>query len=828
MNGKRCNYNNEFNLYEYFCKKTLNEKQILDKSAILFRNKTISYKQLDEYVARISCLIQHETKDIQASTNVIGVHFKPDEFTIPTLMAIHRLSCSYLPIDPVMPVKVIEHIVQDAKPIGIITNLDPESLSFKDLIEKLNIKIIQINALTLQEQPEFELNNPIYDPSSNACIIYTSGSTGLPKGVCLSHRTIMNRLSWQWETFNLVENNHRGAFKTSLNFVDHIAEIFAFILKALPIVIIEEVTVKNPLQLIHTLFDYKISYFVLVPTLLKAILLYAKLDNLENKLNGVRVWVCSGEALTVNLINLFFNTNTDSCLCNFYGSTEVTADVTYVIFESKDKAHQIIDNSGENVNNVPIGIPMSNCDVLLINENGEVIVEENEIGEIYCQGECLANGYLNLANDNKFMSIKGKRSFKTGDFGYVKNSMIYFTGRVDSQLKLNGKKVSLNDLTSHASKIAGIDAFIPLAYESKNGLKLITAFYRTNRNELTENEMNELIKKELKNLVYDYMMPSYLFKIDSIPLLYNGKVDKQNLLGKFRTFYETADFQLNENFDSTSQKLFKSISSIVGGRHQNDFDLDKCLRHFGIDSLNSIDIYLKLSEEIYDLKVVLTFEEFISSKSLKEIIQLIDKNLKKPNDHQFSSGVSIKLNRTNFKSIPIKNKNVRYSKKILKMVSETYPKKNEITIGFSSERELFDNCYEMMKLAHSNSYSFLVYDKSRKKCVGGAFVFDSKVVENFSFKKRKLDNSGFDFVVNMLSELEAPYLHELIQGGKKVLESFMITTHVDLAFNENVAVIDYLEEEIIRLGRENNFDAIITTNSNKLTKVYKTFCYKIA
>lgn len=50
------------------------------------------------------------------------------------------------------------------------------------------------------------------------------GSSGEPKGVRLSHRAVLNRLSWQWKQFPFIPTE-KCVFKTSLTFVDSVAEV---------------------------------------------------------------------------------------------------------------------------------------------------------------------------------------------------------------------------------------------------------------------------------------------------------------------------------------------------------------------------------------------------------------------------------------------------------------------------------------------------------------------------------------------------------------------------------------------------------------------------
>jgi non-ribosomal peptide synthetase component F len=87
---------------------------------------------------------------------------------------------------------------------------------------------------------------------------------------------------------------------------------------------------------------------------------------LAKKVSSVKKWVCSGERLELSLLVLFFDligTRNRSRLCNFYGSTEVTADATWIVFESKEQALDLVDGAC-----LPIGRPISNTNILILDQ----------------------------------------------------------------------------------------------------------------------------------------------------------------------------------------------------------------------------------------------------------------------------------------------------------------------------------------------------------------------------------------------------------------------------------------------------------------------------
>ena len=129
-------------------------------------------------------------------------------------------------------------------------------------------------------------------------------------------------------------------------------------------------------------------------------------------------------------------------------------------------------------------------------ENMNSIQTEHVMGEIYAAGCCLANGYLNdfESSSNKFIVWNQERLFRTGDFGIVNKSLLYFTGRQDSQIKISGKRIDLNELEYYAIQMKGIQSFVPLVYEHTQSEKYLIAFYKS---DLTQSLAPEQITKNL-------------------------------------------------------------------------------------------------------------------------------------------------------------------------------------------------------------------------------------------------------------------------------------------------------------------------------------------
>lgn len=174
----------------------------------------------------------------------------------------------------------------------------------------------------------------------------------------------------------------------------------------------KEVT-KDPSRLVDVLEAYHIERLVLIPTLLRSLLMYLAMKNQKGLLINLRIWVCSGEPLPTQLATEFFDYFIEGqhILCNFYGSTEITGDVSYFVCSSKRQLAAF--------DKVPIGYPISNT-VLYILDGDMRPVNIGQTGELYVAGANLAAGYVNGRDKFRFVKNPMDRS----KFGNLFHSIV--------------------------------------------------------------------------------------------------------------------------------------------------------------------------------------------------------------------------------------------------------------------------------------------------------------------------------------------------------------------------------------------------------------------
>jgi len=483
-----------------------------EATAIIFGEEELSYRELNVKANQVAHYLK---KRGVAKEVLVGICLERSLEMVAGLLGILKAGGAYLPLDPNYPEERLAFMVADS---GIPVLLTQEKLL--DKVPGHQAKTICLDQEWRQIQQESEENPQSGITGENlAYAIYTSGSTGKPKGVLGLHQGAINRFEWMWERYPF-EAGEVCCQKTTLNFVDSIWEIFGPLLQGIPIVIISEEGVKDPSRLVEELAQHEVTRIVLVPSLLRAML--ETNPELGSKLSRLKTWVTSGEAISKELAERFQEeVGPSSRLINLYGSSEVSADVTYYEIGAME----------ENERSIPIGRPIANTQIYLLDKEMKP-VPIGVGGEIYVGGEGLARGYLNRAEltKEKFVANpyrKRERLYRTGDIGrYRGDGQIEYVGRVDHQVKIRGNRVEIGEVEVVLSQNEGVAEVVVVAQEDTAGDNYLAAYIVPGiEPPPTVSDLRGYLKQKLA----DYMIPTAYVMLDELPLTPNGKVDRRAL-----------------------------------------------------------------------------------------------------------------------------------------------------------------------------------------------------------------------------------------------------------------------------------------------------------
>jgi amino acid adenylation domain-containing protein len=484
-----------------------------DRVAVVFGDAQLTYDELNR---RANQLAHHlQTLGVRAETRVAICIERSPEMVV-GLLGILKAGAAYVPLDSSYPHDRLTFMLEDARVSVLLTTVK--------ILGKFPDYAGAVVCLDRDRELIAEKNDAPPDsdvaPDHTAYIIYTSGSTGTPKGVVGRHRASVNRFNWMWHTYPF-EENEVCCQKTTLSFVDSIWEIFGPLLKGIKNIIISDDVVKDPFNLVKTLASNGVTRMVLVPSLLKVILdAHADLDR---KLPDLKIWISSGETLSLELARRFQKLLPTRRLLNLYGSSEVAADVTFFDTAQLNVAHV----------RVPIGRPIDNSriHILDINQNP---VPVGVTGEIYVGGANLAGGYFERPDltAERFVpdAVKGDSGellFRTGDLGrYLSDGEIEYVGRNDHQVNLRGFRIELGEVEAVLRQHAGVKAAVAAVNKSESGDKILVAYVVLEEGRETS---IQTLKHFLQEKLPHYMVPAIIVDLEEIPLTPSGKIDRLRL-----------------------------------------------------------------------------------------------------------------------------------------------------------------------------------------------------------------------------------------------------------------------------------------------------------
>ncbi|TMC15076.1 MAG: amino acid adenylation domain-containing protein, partial [Chloroflexi bacterium] len=512
--------------------------QTPDAVALVFEDEALTSTALNRRANQLAHHLQHLacSSGLHSGCHLcdpdilVGIGMQRSIQMIVGLLAVLKAGYAYVPIDPSSSQERLAFMLADSQIAVLLTE--------QRLLEtwpELTVPVICLDAAwrAIEQESEEKPRNLVC-AEDLACVIYTSGSTGRPKGVMTTHRAILNRLAWMWESFPF-EAQEICCQKTSLSFVDSIWEIFGPLLRGVSIVLISDEVLKALHQLIDRLAQGQITRIVLVPALLR-VLLHTE-TNLEHRLPHLKYWTSSGEALTVDLAMLFMDRLPHKVLLNLYGSSEVAADVTY--YDTRQGGQLL---GGETLLLVPIGRPIANTQVYLLNEAWQP-VPIGVPGELYIGGANVARGYWRRAEltaerfvPHPWSLAPGARLYRTGDLACaLPDGTLEFLGRVDQQVKLRGYRIELAEIEAALLKHPAVEQAVVLTRADEEEKRLVAyCVARSDQRTASEQDQQSTSTKELE-------FSLFYFANDAVG---DGTASKQ----RYKLLLEGAKFADTHNF----------------------------------------------------------------------------------------------------------------------------------------------------------------------------------------------------------------------------------------------------------------------------------------
>jgi amino acid adenylation domain-containing protein len=515
--------------------------------AVQFQGKELTYRQLN----RLANQVAHYLAGLGVGPEkLVGICVERSLEMVIGLLGILKAGGAYVPLDPAYPRERLEFMLKDGQVSVLITQEwliedigwkmvdgDPgeiiedgrwrmEDRNPQSSILDPRIKAVYLNRDWDKIAQQSEENPAKRTTAQNlAYVIYTSGSTGQPKGVAIEHRNTIALLHWARSVFTREELGGVQA-TTSICFDLSIFELFVPLSWGGKVIL-----VNNVLQLPSAPGRDQVTLINTVPSAMTELL---KINRLPESLRTVHL---AGEPLRSDLVEQIYGGSNVNRVYDLYGPSETTTYTTFTLRASNKPA--------------TIGRPIANSRIYILDGSLEP-VPVGVTGEIFIGGAGVARGYLNRSEltvemfiTDPFREGQGGQLYRTGDRGrYLPDGNIEFIGRMDNQVKIRGYRIEIGEIEAVLSKHPAVKDCVVAAVnddlsDSENpksktctersrsikNPKLLVAYIVSDDEQLKTSELRDFLKQKLP----EYMIPSSFVVLEALPLMPNGKVNRNML-----------------------------------------------------------------------------------------------------------------------------------------------------------------------------------------------------------------------------------------------------------------------------------------------------------
>jgi amino acid adenylation domain-containing protein len=491
-----------------------------DTVALIYQEHALTYAELNRRANQLAHYLQAQGIQLGA---MVGLCMSRSLQMIVGLLAILKAGGAYVPLDPESPASRITYQLHDIQTPLLLTE---QALLLRLPAWTGNVLCLDepLVVTQLSQQPS---SNPkqVLDPQHLAYVIYTSGSTGTPKGVMISHHSVTN---YTQAICTLIANQpglHFAMVSTLAADLGNTA-IFSALSSGGCLHVLPSEVVLSPGAFVQTVTQHPIDVLKIVPSHLSVLLS-------SNEQGGTvlsrRSLVLGGEAFPNTLLNRLQDLPSDCQIFNHYGPTETTIGVLVHQVDPQKDAQQ----TAPAETTVPLGRPIANTEAYIL-DHWQQCVPVGVIGELYLAGAGLAQGYLHQPEQtagcfvpHPFSSCPGARMYRTGDLAYyTEEGTIMFVGRRDSQVKVRGYRIELDEIEAVLRQHPDVrDAVVLLRKDGSAEPRLTGYVVPHGQPAPTTEELRTFVRQRIP----DYMVPPIFMVLESFLLTANGKVDRRQL-----------------------------------------------------------------------------------------------------------------------------------------------------------------------------------------------------------------------------------------------------------------------------------------------------------